>query len=255
MEFHVLTLFPEFFRSPLEHGRLARAVDQNLISVTLSDIRDYTDDTHKSADDYQFGGGSGMVLKPSPIFKGTQDILTNYDFEIRDQIPIILLSPQGSLLTQPLARSLASHEQLILICGHYAGVDERVREHLVTHEISVGDYILTGGELPALILMDAVCRFRPGVVGSSDSVEEDSITSGMLQHPLYTRPNNFNNLMVPEILLSGDHVEIALWRRHETLKRTLHSRPDLLSKAWLSEDDRNYLHSLGYLSNQENPNI
>ena len=180
---------------------------------------------------------------------------TNYDFEIRDQIPIILLSPQGALLTQPLARSLASHEQLILICGHYAGVDERVREHLVTHEISVGDYILTGGELPALILMDAVCRFQPGVVGSSDSVEEDSITSGMLQHPLYTRPNNFNNLMVPEILLSGDHAAIALWRRQETLKRTLRSRPDLLSKAWLSEDDRNYLHYLGYPSNQENPNI
>ena len=255
MEFHVLTLFPEFFRSPLEHGRLARAIDQNLISVTLSDIRDYTDDSHKSADDYQFGGGAGMVLKPEPIFKGTQEILTNYESEIRNKIPVILLSPQGSLLTQPLAKSLASHEQLILICGHYAGVDERIREHLVTHEISVGDYVLTGGELPALILMDAVCRFRPGVVGSSANIEEDSITSGLLQHPLYTRPNNFNNLIVPEILLSGDHAAIALWRRHETLKRTLDSRPDLLSKAWLSEDDKNYLDSLGYPPNTQNPNI
>ena len=250
MEFHVLTLFPEFFRSPMEHGRLGRAVDQHLISIKLTDIRDYTDDSHKTVDDYQFGGGSGMVLKPNPIFQGIEDILKFYDPPSRDQIPIILLSPQGSMLTQTMARELASNETLILICGHYAGVDERVRENLATHEISVGDYVLTGGELPALILMDVVSRFRLGVVGSSDNVEEDSITSGLLQHPLYTRPANFKGLIVPEILRSGDHAAIKLWRRHKSLKRTFQTRSDLLSTATLSEDDKNYLESLGYTFGQ-----
>ena len=234
----------------MEHGRLGRAVDQHLISIKLTDIRDYTDDSHKTVDDYQFGGGSGMVLKPNPIFQGTEDILKFYDPPSRDQIPIILLSPQGSMLTQTMARELASNERLILICGHYAGVDERVRENLATHEISVGDYVLTGGELPALILMDVVSRFRSGVVGSSDNVEEDSITSGLLQHPLYTRPANFKGLIVPEILRSGDHAEIKLWRRHKSLKRTFQTRSDLLSTATLSEDDKNYLESLGYTFGQ-----
>ena len=234
----------------MEHGRLGRAVDQHLISIKLTDIRDYTDDSHKTVDDYQFGGGSGMVLKPNPIFQGTEDILKFYDPPSRDQIPIILLSPQGSMLTQTMARELASNETLILICGHYAGVDERVRENLATHEISVGDYVLTGGELPALILMDVVSRFRLGGVGSSDNVEEDSITSGLLQHPLYTRPANFKGLIVPEILRSGDHAAIKLWRRHKSLKRTFQTRSDLLSTATLSEDDKNYLESLGYTFGQ-----
>ena len=246
MEFHVLTLFPEFFRSPIEHGRLGRAIDQQLISIKLTNIRDYTDDSHKTVDDYQFGGGSGMVLKPNPIFQGAEDILKLYDPESRDQIPIILLSPQGSMLTQTMARELACNKRLILICGHYAGVDERIRKNLATHEISVGDYVLTGGELPALILMDVVSRFRSGVVGSFDNVEEDSITSGLLQYPLYTRPANFKDLLVPEILRSGDHAAIELWRRHESLKRTLQTRSDLLSTASLSADDKNYLESLGY---------
>ncbi len=246
MRFHVLTLFPQAFRSPIEHGRLGRAISQELLSVQITDIRAYTHDSHSSADDYQFGGGSGMVLKPEPIFEAAEDVLSGYSEDQRSQIPIILLSPQGEVLNQEMARKLANYPALVLICGHYSGVDERVRQNLATREVSIGDYVLTGGELAALVLMDVVARFAPGVVGSTDNVEGDSITSGLLQHPLYTRPAEYRGMAVPEILLSGHHAQIDLWRRRQALSRTLTLRPDLLARADLSHTDLDYLQSLGY---------
>ena len=246
MRFHVLTLFPQAFRSPIEHGRLGRAISQELLSVQITDIRAYTHDSHSSADDYQFGGGSGMVLKPEPIFEAAEDVLSGYSEDQRSQIPIILLSPQGEVLNQEMARELANYPALVLICGHYSGVDERVRQNLATREVSIGDYVLTGGELAALVLMDVVARFAPGVVGSTDNVEGDSITSGLLQHPLYTRPAEYRGMAVPEILLSGHHAQIDLWRRRQALSRTLTLRPDLLARADLSHSDLDYLQSLGY---------
>ena len=246
MQFHVLTLFPQAFQSPIEHGRLGRASSQELLSVQITDIRSYTHDRHSSADDYQFGGGSGMILKPEPIFEAVEDVLSGYAEDRRSHIPIILLSPQGQVLNQEMARELADYPALILICGHYAGVDERVRQNLATREISIGDYVLTGGELAALVLMDVVARFAPGVVGSTDNVEGDSITSGLLQHPLYTRPAEYRGMAVPDILRSGHHAEIDLWRRRQALSRTLALRPDLLARANLSNSDLDYLQSQGY---------
>ena len=246
MRFHVLTLFPQAFGEPLEHSMLGRACRRGLASILLTDIRDYTHDSHGTADDYQFGGGSGMVLKPEPIFEAVEAVLASYSAEQRTGIPIILLSPQGQVLDQDMVEELAQFPVLLLICGHYAGVDERVRQHLASREISIGDYVVTGGELPAMVLMDAVSRFTPGVVGSAENVLEDSITSGLLQHPLYTRPAEYRGLEVPEILRSGNHAQIDLWRRHHALKRTLKLRPDLLKSAHLTLQDLEYLRSLGY---------
>jgi tRNA (guanine37-N1)-methyltransferase len=226
---------------------LGRANQRGLVSVQLTNIRSYTHDAHGTADDYQFGGGAGMVLKPEPIFKAVEGALSAYPEEDRAGIPIILLSPQGKVLDQETVEQLARFPALLLICGHYAGVDERVRQHLATEEISIGDYVLTGGELAAMVLIDTVSRFTPGVVGSSENVREDSITSGLLQHPLYTRPAEYRGLTVPEVLRSGHHAEIERWRRHQSLKRTLELRPDLLEQANLTAEDLEYLRSLGYL--------
>ena len=226
---------------------LGRANQRGLVSVQLTNIRSYTHDAHGTADDYQFGGGAGMVLKPEPIFKAVEGVLSAYPEEDRAGIPIILLSPQGKVLDQETVEQLARFPALLLICGHYAGVDERVRQHLATEEISIGDYVLTGGELAAMVLIDTVSRFTPGVVGSSENVREDSITSGLLQHPLYTRPAEYRGLTVPEVLRSGHHAEIERWRRHQSLKRTLELRPDLLEQANLTAEDLEYLRSLGYL--------
>ena len=225
---------------------LGRAIQRGLISVQITDIRSYTHDAHGTADDYQFGGGHGMVLKPEPIFEAVEDSLSPYDPALRPSIPAVLLSPQGRKLDQALVLELAGAPALALICGHYAGVDERVRTHLATHDVSIGDYVLTGGELAAMVVIDAVSRFVPDVVGSSENVQEDSITPGLLQHPLYTRPAEFRGIEVPEILRSGHHGEIDRWRRHESLRRTLENRPDLLESADLTEADRLYLAGLGY---------
>ena len=246
MRFHVLTLFPGAFKGPLETSMLELACRRGLISVEIKNIRDYTHDTHGTADDYQFGGGAGMVLKAEPIFEAVEDILGGRTAEQRANIPILLMSPQGSRLDQRLAESLAGAEELVLICGHYAGVDERVRQHLASHEISIGDYVLTGGELPAMVLIDTVSRLVPGVVGSQENVDGDSITSGLLQHPLYTRPVEFRGMSAPDILRSGHHAEIDRWRRHESLRRTLERRPDLLATAKLTTEDLSYLRDLGY---------
>jgi len=250
MRFHVLTLFPGAFQGPFQHSMLEQASRKGFISIQLTDIRDYTHDAHKTADDYQFGGGPGMVMKPEPVFEAVEDVLGGYSTEERAHIPVVLLSPQGEAFTQVLAEELSQSPAIVLICGHYAGVDERIRQGLATREISLGDFILTGGELPAMMVVDAVSRLVPGVVGSMENVTEDSISSGVLQHPLYTRPFEYRDMAVPDILRSGHHAEIETWRRQGSLKRTLNLRPDLLKSARLSEkltaEDLKYLQSLGY---------
>lgn len=246
MQFHVLTLFVEAFQSPLDHSILGKAQERGLITVQLTDIRDYTHDAHGTADDYQFGGGAGMVLKPEPVFEAVEDVLKPYSASDRANIPVILLSPQGRLLNQQLVDELSESSSLVIICGHYAGVDERIRSNLITQEVSIGDYVLTGGELAAMVLIDALSRFTSGVVGSAENVAEDSITSGLLQHPLYTRPAEFRGLSAPEVLRSGHHSEIEIWRRHQSLQRTLEVRPDLLDYAPLTPADLEFLKTLGY---------
>ena len=257
MRFHVLTLFPEAFGQPrkgdeAEPGNgmvfsiVARAVQHGHISIEVTDIRDYTHDAHGTADDYQFGGGHGMVMKPEPVFEAAETALSGYPDEERSNIPVILLTPQGELLNQTLVEELARAPAIALVCGHYAGVDERIADGLATRLVSTGDYVLTGGELPAMIVIDAVTRLIPGVVGSPESVAGDSITTGLLQHPLYTRPAEYRGMPVPDVLLSGHHAKIDQWRRRQSLERTLAHRPDLLRNASLTADDRRYLASLGY---------
>ena len=257
MRFHVLTLFPEIFAQPtnrdcseaspsLVFSIIARAVERGQVSIEATDIRDYTHDAHGTADDYQFGGGHGMVMKPEPVFEATEAALAGYTKEERSRIPIILTTPQGELLTQSLVEELSEAPAMAIICGHYAGVDERIAEGLATRQISTGDYVLTGGELPAMIIIDAVTRLLPGVVGSPGSVAGDSITTGLLQHPLYTRPAEYRGMPVPDVLLSGHHAHIDLWRRHQALARTLANRPDLLATADLTLDDRRFLAEQGY---------
>lgn len=246
MRFHVLTLFPEAFDGPFQYSMLGMAADNDLLSIEVTDLRDYTRDAHRTADDYQFGGGPGMVLKPEPVFEAVDDALGQYSAEQRPQIPVVLLSPQGELFNQDIAEELAQAPALVLICGHYGGVDERVAQGLTTREISVGDFVLTGGEPAAMVLVDSVARLTPGVVGSPDSVSEDSFTSGLLQHPLYTRPAEYRGMEVPEILRSGHHEEIARWRRRESLRRTFQRRPELLRSAELTAEDLEFLRGLGY---------
>ena len=251
MRFHVLTLFPDAFREPLEYSMLALALKRGLVSIDVTDIRDYSHDPHHTADDYQFGGGHGMVLKPEPVFEATDAALSGYSDSERADIPIILFTPQGEVLTQRVVEELARAPALAMICAHYAGIDNRVPEYLATREISLGDFVLTGGELPAMALIDAVSRLVPGVVGSPENVAEDSISSGLLQHPLYTRPADFRGMETPEVLLSGHHANIERWRREQSLSRTLERRPNLLLTANLNPDDIKYLESLGYIHPQQ----
>jgi tRNA (guanine37-N1)-methyltransferase len=246
MRFHVLTLFPGMFPGPLEDSIVGLACQRGLISIQVTDIRNYTHDAHGTADDYQFGGGPGMVLKPEPVFEAVEDVSSGWTQEYRDEAEIILLSPQGRVFDQGLAEELALAPAMILICGHYAGMDDRVRQRLITREISVGDFVLTGGELPAMILIDTISRLVPGVVGSADNVAQDSISSGLLQHPLFTRPAQYRDMAVPEVLRSGHHAEIEGWRRRESLRRTFEQRPGLLETAGLGTQDLEYLETLGY---------
>ena len=246
MRFHVLTLFPDAFQDPLEYSMLARALERGLVSIDITDIRDYSHDAHHTADDYQFGGGHGMVLKPEPVFEATEAALSIYSEAERADIPIILFTPQGELLTQRLVEELSQAPAVAMICAHYAGIDNRVPEFLATREISLGDFVLTGGELPAMVLIDAMSRLVPGMIGSPENVAEDSISSGLLQHPLYTRPAEFQEMAAPDVLLSGHHANIEKWRREQSLQRTLERRPDMLLTAELSSDDLKYLATLGY---------
>ena len=246
MQVHILTLFPEMFPGPFDHSIIKRAVDKGAAEILIHDIRDYTHDRHRTVDDYQFGGDSGMVMKPEPIFEGVESILAGITQLEMATTRVILTSPQGKLLDQKMVEEFARQRYLIILCGHYEGVDERVREHLITDDVSIGDYVLTGGELAAMAITDAVVRLLPGVVGKPESVSRDSITSGLLQHPVYTRPAEYQSWEVPEILLSGNHGEIKRWRRERALERTLQQRPDLLQKAELSGKDEEFLESLGW---------
>ena len=233
MRIDVLTLFPEMFPGPLDASILGRAVESGLVKVLLHNIRDYTEDKHHVVDDYPFGGGPGMVMKPEPLFKAVEEVAALDSPRGR----VVLLTPQGRLLTQEIAEELSRERRLILVCGHYEGVDERVREHLVDDEISIGDYVLSGGELPALVLIDVVVRRLPGVLGSDESLSEESHAQGLLEYPQYTRPAEFRGWSVPEMLLSGHHAQIALWRRRQSILRTRRRRPDLLARASLSEQE------------------
>jgi tRNA (guanine37-N1)-methyltransferase len=232
MRIYILTLFPAMFSGPFNESIVKRAVDQGLVEISIYNIRDYTSDKHHVVDDSPYGGGPGMVLKPEPIFKAVEAVIGETG------MPVILLTPQGKLFSHQVAEELAQNEEMMLVCGHYEGVDERVREHLVTDEISIGDYVLSGGELAAMVVVDAVVRQVPGALGSGESVGDDSHAKGLLEYPQYTRPQSFRNWEVPEVLLSGNHAEIARWRRTQSLKRTLRRRPDLLQQAELSGEDK-----------------
>ena len=249
MQFDVFTLLPEVFPAYLESSIVQRARERGLIVVRVHNIRDYTHDKHHTTDDTPYGGGGGMVMKPEPVFEAVESVLgrfdeTRFDYAQRGEIPIIMLTPQGRVFNQSIAQELAQYPRLALLCGRYEGIDERIRTNLITDEISIGDYVLTGGELPALILIDALARLIPDVLGDPDGASDDSHATGLLEYPHYTRPPEFRGLTVPEILLSGDHGKIAKWRHEQALLRTYNKRPDMLEKAELTEEDRKFLDKL-----------
>jgi len=242
IRFHVFTLFPGMFAGPTSESIIARAQEKGLVELNLYDIREHAHDRHRSVDDYPFGGGYGMVMKPEPLFEAVEALKS--DASLPASTPIILLTPQGRPLTQTVVEELGTKPELALICGRYEGVDERIRQHLVTDEISLGDFVLSGGELAAMALIDAVTRLVPGVLGSIESAMDDSFTTRLLQYPQYTRPAEFRNWNVPDVLLSGNHAEIERWRRQESLRRTKERRPDLLDAAPLTDEDRKLLEGL-----------
>ncbi len=233
MRFDIFTLFPKVFTPYIDVSIIARARERGLAEIYLHNIRDWTTDRHHVVDDEPYGGGGGMVMKPDPIFAAVEGVMGS-----PPQAPVILLTPQGRPFTQAIARELAALPHIALLCGRYEGVDERVRQHLVTDEISIGDYVLTGGELAALVVLDAVTRLLPGVLGDPDAPAKDSHAQGLLEHPHYTRPAVFRGWEVPAVLRSGDHARIARWRREQSLRRTWERRPDLLARADLSPEDR-----------------
>ena len=236
----ILTLFPEAFSGYLEHSIIGRAIERQVVDVRLHNIRSFTYDRHHTVDDYCYGGGAGMVMKPEPLFEAVESL--------RGEIgaggyPVVLLTPQGRLFDQELAGSYAAQDNIIMICGHYEGVDERVAEHLVTDQVSIGDYLLSGGEPAAMAIMDCVVRLLPGAIGSEISLAEESHVGGLLEYPQYTRPPEFRGWKVPDILLSGNHKEISDWRRRQSVLRTARRRPDLLGKAELTDTELNLVKS------------
>jgi tRNA (guanine37-N1)-methyltransferase len=238
MRIDVLTIFPEVIHCGVDYSIVKRARDKGIVSVFVHNIRDFTTDRHRSTDEAPYGGGAGMVMKPEPVFAAAEGVKAEgWPEEGR----VILLSPQGEIFTQQKAVELSHCSQMMFVCGHYEGVDERIREYLVTDELSIGDYVLTGGELPALVVLDAVVRMIPGVLGAEQSTLEESFSEGLLEYPQYTRPADFRGWGIPEVLLSGHHAEIAKWRRKESLKRTLDRRPDLLAGSKLTDEDRRIL--------------
>jgi len=241
IRFDILSVFPGMFASVFETSLLKKAQERNLIQIHVHDIRHYAEDRHRMTDDAPYGGGGGMVMKVEPVDRALQALTTE-----GGQPLVVLLTPQGETFKQKIAEDLAAAARIVLICGHYEGVDERVRAHLVDREISIGDYVLTGGELPAMIIVDAVARLVPGVLGNALSAAKDSFATDLLEYPHYTRPAEYRNWKVPDVLISGHHLEIEKWRRRESLKRTLDRRPDLLRQAALSADD---LKMLGELKN------
>lgn len=239
MTVNILTIFPEMFESVFSASILGRAREQGLLDIRLTDIRPYSASKHKNTDDYPFGGGAGMVMMAQPIMDAMADVTAAHPDAKR-----IYLGPRGRKLTTALAKELAQEKELILLCGHYEGVDQRALDACIDEEISIGDYILTGGELAAMVLTDCVARFIPGVLGSAESPEEESFSDGLLEYPQYTRPRELDGRTVPDVLLSGDHAKIRAWRRRESLAATARFRPDLLETADLSESDLKILKEL-----------
>jgi tRNA (guanine37-N1)-methyltransferase len=231
MLIHIVTLFPEMIQGALGHSIVGRAIERGMLRVQPTNTRDFAHDRHRSVDDYPYGGGPGMVMKPEPLFEAVESVAKPGD-------RVILLSPQGRVFDQAIARDLSRLDRLVLVCGHYEGVDERVREHLATDELSIGDYVLTGGELPALVVVDAVARLLPGVLGDELSATDESHADGLLEYPHYTRPSEFRGWEVPSVLLSGNHAAIARWRSEQALLRTLARRPELLDSARRVEAER-----------------
>ncbi|HHW00046.1 MAG TPA: tRNA (guanosine(37)-N1)-methyltransferase TrmD [Clostridiaceae bacterium] len=237
MRFDILTIFPGMFDAVLGESIVGRARSEGIIEINAVDIRSFSKDKHRKTDDYPYGGGSGMVMMAQPIYDAYQSIVQHLDYKPK----VIYMSPQGKTLNQKLVNSLKENRHLILLCGHYEGVDERIIEEIVDEEISIGDYVLTGGELPAMVLIDAITRTLPGVLSSEESYTEESHFNGMLEYPQYTRPYEFNGRTVPDVLLSGHHANINKWRRQQSLIRTYNKRPDLFEKLDLSEEDRKFM--------------
>ena len=233
MRFDIITIFPEIFSEVFDFGIVRRAVEAGLIDIHIHDLRDYTHDRHRQVDDRPFGGGAGMVMKPEPLFRAVEALTNGVS-----GVSVTLLSPQGRLFSQRVAEEYSRNQQVVLICGRYEGVDERVVEHLITDEISIGDYVLTGGEIPAMVVVDAVTRLIPGALGCEQSAERESFTGGLLDYPHYTRPSEYRELKPPDVLLSGNHAEIEIWRRRKSIEKTLRRRPDLIHDRVLSEAER-----------------
>ena len=247
MIFHVLTIFPDIITNAASGSILGKALEKGVIGLNAIDIRDYATNKHNTVDDYPYGGGPGMVMKLEPIYGAIQSL------SLPEGSPLLLLTPQGERFDHAMARDLASHSALALLCGRYEGIDDRVRDLIPVREVSLGDFILTGGEFAALAIIDAVARFVPGVLGDEESATEESFATGLLEYPQYTRPPEFMGQRVPDILLSGDHGRVARWRREQSLLRTLQKRPDLLETADLTEEDRNFLEKAksGQISDDE----
>jgi tRNA (guanine37-N1)-methyltransferase len=243
MHIDILTLFPGMFVGPFDESIIHRALEAGLISIAVHDIRDWAPGKHRQCDDIPYGGGGGMIMKPEPVFRAVEAVLDMTPGDV-PPCPVILLTPQGRTFTQAVARELVQQDQIVLICGRYEGIDERVRAHLVTDEISIGDYVLSGGELAAMVVTDAVTRLLPGALGDPGATLADSHAQGLLEHPQYTRPAVYRGWAIPEVLLSGHHARQARWRREMSLRRTYRRRPDLLEKAPLSEADRAFLDRL-----------
>ena len=240
MRFHVMTLFPDMVAGGLGTSITGRAIENHIFELNIVNIRDYSRDKHKHVDDYPYGGGAGMVMQPGPVYDCYQDIVKDMNKKPR----VIYMPPQGKVFNQAIAEELSREEELIFLCGHYEGIDERVLEEIVTDEVSIGDYVLTGGELPAMVMIDSISRLIPGVLNNDDSAEYESFQDGLLEYPQYTRPETFMDKKVPPVLLSGHHGNIEKWRREESLKRTLLRRPELLETAELTKDDKKILEML-----------
>ena len=235
MRFDVITIFPDLFRDFLSFGIIGRAIKRGIIEVKVHNLRDYTKDKHRKVDDKPYGEETGMILMPEPVFNAVENVKLN------DNSWVILLSPQGKIFNQEIAFKFSKFSQIILICGRYEGVDERIKEHLINEEISIGDYIVSGGEVPAMVIIDAVARLIPGVVGKEESLQKDSFFSKILDYPRYTRPRNFRGFLVPDVLLSGDHERIKKWQKEKAIENTLKKRPDLLEKFELTEEQKNII--------------
>ncbi|WP_339145789.1 MULTISPECIES: tRNA (guanosine(37)-N1)-methyltransferase TrmD [unclassified Sutcliffiella] len=242
MKIDILSIFPEMFKGVLESSILKKAAEKGAVEYSVTDFREFADNKHKTVDDYPYGGGAGMVLKAQPIFDAVLSLTEGQPSVKKPRV--ILMCPQGERYTQKKAEELAEEEHLIFICGHYEGYDERIREHVVTDEISIGDYVLTGGELASMVIVDSVVRLLPDVLGKAASHEQDSFSTGLLEHPHYTRPADFRGMKVPDVLLSGNHAHIENWRTKESLRRTWSRRPDLFNMYPLTEEQQEWLQEI-----------